>query len=212
MSTFGLMIDRIDDELDRGGTLTSQIEKAIKTAIAAYERRRFWFNEARSVTFNTVDGQEFYTGSDQSAIPTLLEIDRIKLTISGSDQIDLERVPYSELEHDSSSLTVDEGQPTSYAYYGQSLRLYPIPDAAYAVRVSGVSELATLSATTDTNAWMTDGEALIRCRAKRELLTHVIRDSESAREMAEAESAELRSMIQANNARSSTGRVCATEF
>ena len=211
MSTFGNMIDRIADELDRTD-LTTQIQKAIQTAIDRYERKRFYFNEARSLTFNTVDGQEFYTSSDASDIPNLLFIDNVKLTVSGSDKIDLERVPYSELEHDSSNLTVDEGQPTSYAYFAKQLRLYPIPNAAYAVRVSGVFSLSDLSATADTNAWMTDGEALIRSRAKRELLTHVIRDAEGAQAMAQAEAEELQSLIQATNARSSSGTITPTEF
>lgn len=211
MSSFGAMQDRIADELDRTD-LTSQIQKAIQTAIDRYERKRFYFNEARSITFNTVDGQEFYTSADASDIPNLLMIDNVKLTISGSDKIDLEPRQYSELEYLSNNTTTDEGQPTAYAYYGKQLRLYPIPDAAYAVRISGVFPLADLSATADTNAWMTDAEALIRSRAKRELLTHVIRDAEGAAAMAQAESEELQSLIQATNARSSTGTLLATEF
>ena len=211
MSTYGELQTRIADELDRTD-LTSQIQKAIQTAIDRYERKRFYFNEARSITFNTVDAQEFYTSADQSDIPNLLMIDNVKLTISGSDKIDLDPRQYSELEYLSSNSTDDGGQPTAYAYYGKQLRLYPIPDAAYAVRVSGVFSLADLSATADTNAWMTDAEALIRSRAKRELLTHVIRDAEGAAAMAQAEAEELQSLIQATNARSSTGTLLATEF
>jgi len=211
MTTFGTMKDRIADELDRTD-LTNQIEKAIQTAIDKYQRKRFFFNEARSLTFNTVDGQEFYTSADSSDIPNLLYIDNVRLTVSGSDKIDLERAQYSELEYFSSNTTPDEGLPTSYAYYGKQLRLYPIPDAAYAVRVSGVFALSDLSATGDTNAWMTDAEALIRSRAKRELLTHVIRDAEGAAAMAQAEAEELQSLIQETNARSSTGSIVPTEF
>jgi hypothetical protein len=211
MSTYLEMQTRIADELDRTD-LTSQIQKAIQTAIAFYERKRFWFNEARSITFNTVDGQEFYTSADQSDIPNLLTIDFVKLTISGSDKVNLDRSSYQELEYWSSNLSTDEGQPTAYAYYAKQLRLYPIPDAAYAVRVSGVFSLATLSADSDTNAWMTDAEALIRTRAKREILTHVIRDLEAAGVMNQVEQEQLKSLIEANTFRSSTGTILATEF
>lgn len=211
MTTLGTMMDRIADELDRSD-LTSQIQKAIQTAIDRYQRKRFFFNEARSLTFNTVDGQEFYTSADSSDIPNILFIDNVKLTISGSDKIDLERRQYSELEYDSANSTNDEGQPTAYAYYNKQLRLYPIPNSAYAVRVSGVFALSDLSATADTNAWMTDAEALIRSRAKRELLTHVIRDAEGATAMAQAEAEELQSLIQETNARSGTGAIYPTEF
>jgi hypothetical protein len=94
----------------------------------------------------------------------------------------------------------------------KQLLILPIPDAAYAVRVSGVFALADLSATADTNAWMTDAEALIRSRAKREILTHVIRDAEGAAAMAQAEAEELQSLIQETNARSSSGFIVPTEF
>jgi hypothetical protein len=86
MSTYGEMQTTIADELDRSD-LASQIQKAIKTAIKKYQRKRFFFNEARSLTFNTVDGQEFYTAADSSDIPNLLFIDTVKLTISGSDKV-----------------------------------------------------------------------------------------------------------------------------
>lgn len=211
MTTYGAMQDRIADELDRTD-LTTQIQKAIQTAIEKYERKRFYFNEARSLTFTTVDGQEFYTSADATDIPNLLFIDNVKLTISASDKIDLDRADYSELEYLSTNSTTDEGQPTCYAYYAKQLRLYPIPDAAYAVRVSGVFALSDLSATADTNAWMTDAEALIRSRAKREIFTHVIRDVEGAQAMAQAEAEELQSLNQATNARSSTGTILPTEF
>jgi hypothetical protein len=59
---------------------------------------------------------------------------------------------------------------------------------------------------------MTDAEALIRSRAKREILTHVIRDAEGAASMAQAEAEELQSLIQETNARSTTGTILATEF
>lgn len=211
MTTYGAMQSRIADELDRTD-LTTQIQQAIKTAIAKYDRKRFFFNESRSVTFSTVDGQEFYTSADASAIPTLLFIDNVKLTISASDKIDLEPRSYGELEYLSTNSVTDEGQPTAYAYYSKQLRLYPIPDDAYPIRISGVFALSDLSASADTNAWMTDAEALIRARAKREVYTHVIRDLEGAQAMAQAEAEELQSLNQATNARGMTGTIFPTEF
>lgn len=212
MTTLGTMVDRIDDELDKGGTLTSQITKAIKSAISHYEKKRFWFNEARLTGLVLIDGQEFYTSADNSNIPNLLYIDTFKVARSATDKWPLDRMPFEEMDHISDNGTADEGQPTSYAYYAKQIRLYPIPDASYSAVVSGVYALADLSLTTDTNAWMTDGEALIRARAKWELYTHVIKDKESANDMAEAEAKALAAMIDANNARSSTGRILPTQF
>ena len=59
---------------------------------------------------------------------------------------------------------------------------------------------------------MTDAEALIRLRAKREILTHVIRDAEGATAMAQAENEELQSLVVASAQRSGTGTIRPTEF
>jgi hypothetical protein len=59
--------------------------------------------------------------------------------------------------------------PTHFAYFKQQIRLYPIPDAVYTVGLSYIYRFTTLSADGDTNAWMTDGEEVIRQSAKRRL-------------------------------------------
>lgn len=211
MSTFGVMQDRIADELNRTD-LTTQIQYAIKTAIKVYDKQRFWFNESRSFTFSTVAAQEFYTSSDNSDIPNLLAIDTVQIAITSTDKYLLQRVPYEQIEAISSNGTVDQGQPTWFAYYNKQIRLYPIPDAAYTIRVSGHWALTDLSLTTDTNNWMTDGEILIRSRAKRELYTHVIRDLDGAAAMAQAENAELSALRIASSMRGSSGLVAMTDF
>ena len=211
MTTYGIMQDRIADELNRTD-LTTQIQYAIKTAVKVYDKQRFWFNESRSFTFSTVANQEFYTSTDNTDIPNLLAIDTVQIAISSTDKYLLERVPYEQIEAISSNGTVDAGQPTWFAYYNKQLRLYPIPDGVYTVRVSGHWALSDLSATSDTNNWMTDGEILIRSRAKRELFTHVIRDVEGAAAMAQAEDAEVRALRAASSMRGSSGLVNMTDF
>lgn len=205
------MQDRIADELDRAD-LTNQITRAIKTAIAFYERRPFYFNEQRTISFATIDGQEYYGSAEDSDIPNLLSIEHLKIAETASNKYDLERKPFEELAAYSSGTTEDEGKPVWYAYYGKQIRLYPIPDASYSIYGAGIIALADLSATTDTNAWMTDGEALIRARAKWDLYTHVIKEVESAQLMKAAESEELRSLMAATSARKATGRILPTQF
>jgi len=205
------MQDRIADELDRAD-LTTQIQRAIKSAIAHYEKQRFWFNESRNISFATVDGTEFYGSSADSDIPNLLYIDNLRVAITTTDKYDLERKPYQYLDSISDSITADEGQPTCYAYYAKQIRLYPIPDASYSIYGSGVMLLSELSATGDTNAWMTDGEELIRSRAKWDIFTHVVKDLESAGVMKSVEKDELKALIEASTSRNATGRVCPTEF
>lgn len=210
MTSLGTMRDRIADELDRAD-LTSQIEREIKSAVAYYERKRFWFNEKRT-NFATVNGQEWYTSTDDSDIPYLLTLDIAKIALSSSDKYELELMPYADLEAVSFGEAEDEGQPTQMAYFQKQIRLYPIPDASYSVVLSGIFALGDLSASADTNAWMTDGEALIRARAKRNILRNVIRDPELANEIAQEEAEELRVLVEATTQKKKTGRLMPTNF
>src|SRR5215831_18404121 len=58
--TMGFMIDRIDDEMKRQGTINDRIQIAICDAIDIYAQERFRFNETFTTTFLTVGGQQNY--------------------------------------------------------------------------------------------------------------------------------------------------------
>lgn len=210
MSNLGTMRDRIADELDRAD-MTSQIEREIKSAVAFYERKRFWFNEQR-IDFPTVASQEWYTSADDSAIPNLLTLDIAKIAIGATNKYELELAPYAELEFASDNGAADEGQPTSLAYFQKQVRLYPIPDASYSVVLSGIFSLGDLSASADTNAWMTDGEALIRQRVRAMIYSNVIRDPELANEARGIEREELAALVSATTLKKATGRILPTTF
>lgn len=177
---YGSIQARIADEITRSD-LTSQIKLAILSAVAFYSRKNFYFNETRSDTFSTVASQEFYTSSDAAFIATMYEIESIVLTLSTSWRFPLQRQAWETLEEWSINSTLTSSQPESYAYYGQQLRLYPIPNGVYSCRVSGTKLLtpSPLSADADTNAWMTDAEELIRARAKADININVIRDPDA---------------------------------
>jgi hypothetical protein len=77
-------------------------------------------------------------------------------------------------ELESTEVSPAEGQPTSYTYYNQQIRLYPIPNDAWDVTVSAHIKLeAPVSDDETFNAWMTDAERLIRARAKLNLSRNV---------------------------------------
>lgn len=180
MSDYGTMQNRIADEIARSD-LTTPIQRSIISAIQHWQRHRFYFNESRTVTFNTVASQEFYTSSDNAYIPTFADIDAVTITALGS-RMDVDKRPYHELEELSSTTTLI-GIPIYYAYYGQQLRLYPIPDGVYPVRVSGLQRLDNVSLSADTNVWFTEAEALIRARAKIILALDVLKDADEARRL-----------------------------
>lgn len=211
MATYGAMKTRIADELSRSD-LASQIALAVLSAVQFYERRRFYFNEGRSGTFLTVAAQEFYTSTDLSTIPDLVSVDSLRLTISSTENYTLTKRAYEELDEINTGGTVHTGQPVDWAYYAQTIRLYPVPDAVYTIRVSTVRPLTALSADADTNAWTNDAEDLIRYRAKWDLYSNVIGDVQQATVMSTNEQTALTSLLGVNATRNRTGILVATQF
>ena len=177
MSDYLDMQNRIADELSRTD-LTSQIQLAILSAIQTYRGKRFYFNELRSDTFNTVNGQEFYGSADLADIPNIPDIDSLMFNQSSSFRYPLNKRTWAQLELWSINPTAISGFPTDFCWYGGQIRLYPIPNGVYSCRISGTIRLTPdpLSDNTDTNAWTNDGEELIRQRAKGDLNINVMRD------------------------------------
>lgn len=208
MSTFGTMTSRIADEMLRSD-LTSQIQSAIQSAIRHYSGTRFWFNEATATTADgfgpTASGTEYYS------LPTDFQaVDTITATIS--DVYQLVPESFNEIDRIQQSASYHTGQPWKYAIYRQMLRLYPIPDGTYTLRINYVKSLTALSADADTNAWMTDGEELIRCRAKRDVYIHVLEDQRMAEAMSKLESDALAQLRGRTAQRSTPTRIAATSF
>jgi hypothetical protein len=203
MSDYGTMQSRIADELIRSD-LTTQIARAIQSAIRHYSRERFYFNEAQW-TSPTVASQRMY------AVPSdLVDVDMIKIRVQGFDY-ELLRRDWNYLENVDTSPTYT-GQPTDWAYFANQFRLYPVPDAVYTLTLSGLSTLEALSESDDTNAWMVEGEELIRARAKWDLCTSVLMDPASASLMKAIELDALGSLKGRSNVRLSMGRVRPDNF
>lgn len=162
MSDYGTMQARIADEIS-DDALTSQIQKAIQSAIKHYERTRFYFNQKVASTFTALAGQEYYDGTDLADIPNLIEIDAASYQL-GSSWLPIDAVPFETIENCQTGQVV--GPPQFLAYYAEQIRLYAIPNQSYPIRMAYHYRLAALVDDTETNAWMTDAEELIRQRAK----------------------------------------------
>jgi len=175
---------RIGREIRRPA-LTTQIDEAIVTAIGAYAGTRWAFNERRDVTFATIASQEFYGTAAHASIPLLRKLDYAKVYVGGT-AYDLKPSDPSTMEDLSDSAT-NTGQPSEYVYYAKQLRLYPVPDAVYTVRLAGQFVVAAPASDSEAdNPWMIDAERLIRSRAKLELCVHVTFDQIMAQAMGEA--------------------------
>ena len=187
MTTFAIMQARIADEIVRDD-LAAQIKNAINQAINTWEGARFVFNEKRYL-INTVNGTEYYdlvsptlllsSGAAVGTGETVLELDSITCTVNN---MPYPLTPRTQQWFDRYATlpTQFKGQPDSYGIYNNQIRLFPIPDKAYPLNLSALARLSPnpLTADADTNAWMTEGEPLVRQQAKYILYRDVIRDAE----------------------------------
>lgn len=212
MSTFGTMKTRIADEIVRDD-LSSQIGAAIITAVSLWAPTRFGFNEKR-YSLTTVASTEYYamstlTNTDASATATgekLLEVDSFTLTYS-NQPYPLDQQTQQWMDREQANASQYTGQPCAYAIFSDEFRLHPIPDAAYACTISGLAQLGTLSAEGDSNAWMTEGEALIRAQAKILIYRDVVRDTEGLAIARDALAEALDPLKRRMSAKAFTGRI-----
>lgn len=173
MTTLAIMKDRIAREIRRPG-ITTQIGEAINTAIEFYRGQRLFMLDRDSVDVPLVIDQASYTVSDDANIGLLERLDYLHL-VWGSQTFNLAR--RSPEWMDTASLNgQSSGQPFTYSWFAQAIRLYPIPNIAdMSMRMSGQFHVAAPTDDNATgNAWMVEGEQLIRCHAKYELYTHVL--------------------------------------
>jgi hypothetical protein len=200
MSTYGTMRTRIVDEFVNESITTAQINNAIQSAIKHYERKPFWFNTKRG-TFATVAAQETYAAAANADIPYIVQINSMSID---SPKVNLLGVNDDDIEDMQDGDVTD--QPRLYAYFENKLRLYPIPDAVYTVRMNYTCKFAALSADADTNAWVDECEEMIRQAAKRILCTDILHDDAMAERYASLERVAM-SAIQAEDRRRRSRKV-----
>jgi hypothetical protein len=193
MTTLAEMVTSITREIRRyDADWDARIRAEITRAIRFYQRERFWFNETRLITFNTVALQEFYTGDDQADIPNLLAIDYVTLT-ENTNVYDL--CFADPRNHDTNDLNIAPNRPVEYSYFQSQIRFWPIPNNIYPIRINSlIRRAAPADDAEEDNPWMVDAEELIRSRAKRNLFLHAMGDDEQAASMKAAEDEALRSL------------------
>lgn len=202
---------RIANELGQRTDLPNEIAFAISDAISFYQNERFIFNESRDITFSTVAGQEFYGAAASAAIPTLWSFDYLILYLGSIPWPVKRRTPLEVEILNNNGLVA--GQPYNFAWYNKQIRLGPVPDAVYSMRVAGrINFAAPASDAEANNPWMIDAEKLIRSRAKYELALNVTQDTEMAQIMAAQCTEAFDQLKGAANRLTGTGEISPTQF
>ncbi len=191
MSTAALLRQSIADELNRqpseliGSPSLSVglvILRCINEAIRHYESMRTSWGEIRDYTLaTTVAGTRYYSLS--SSAQQFLSVDSLKLIYSDS-YIKMNKRSYEELDEKDRRVSGSQGIPQDFTTYAKQLRVYPVPNGAYDLLVSGLvrprltsltgsytgtgssSPTSTASHNNRTGGWYDHGASLIKARAK----------------------------------------------
>lgn len=182
--TFSNLVTQIADEIDdTTGEYSGQIQASVLSAIRWCEREVYYFNETRDVTFQTINGQDWYDAADNSNIPTLIRVVEAYCERSDGRRYRMRRVTPEELEllSDNSAST---GEPYAWTYFGQRMRIYPIPDAEqYTIRLQlGPYRIAPITGPNDSNVWTLEAFDMVKARAKYLMYKDILKDATLAAE------------------------------
>lgn len=204
MTTMAEMIAEIESDTERSDT--DAIRNKIKAAIRAYQKRRFWFNESRDVTFHTVASTEVY---DFATIgQEFYALDGVFLTVD-SQTVELERISYASME----GADTQTGVPSAYAYVNRALRIWQSPNDIYTIRLTGHIKVAEPASDAETdNAWMVEAYDLIMAHAKSELYAHRWEDPANAAMQQTIVREKLRDLTFATQDKVAPGYLEATDF
>jgi len=200
------MRQRIADELNRlpseiigspSLTVEMVINREINSALKHYESiRTSWSDVKEEFLASTVNGTRNYSLSSG-----VLKIDSLKVKYNNS-YIILTGTTWDEMEEQDRQITGSLGIPQDYVRYGNSLRLYPVPNQSMSILMSytkraaltsltgsytssaSVTPTSTASHNNRTDGWMAHGEELIRLRAKAAVQINYLRDAAALAEAA----------------------------
>lgn len=212
-STFSDLILQIADEIDdTTGEYSSQITAACYGAIRYCERDVYYFNETRDVTFSTVAGQQWYGAADNANIPTLVRVIEAYCERADGERSRMGRSTPTDMGLVSDN-SASQGEPDCWTYFGQRIRLYPIPDQAYTIRLQlGPYRLSTITNVSDSNAWTMEAFDLLKARAKFILYKDIIKDAVLAAEALNDYEDQHRALKAETSRRNGSGCIRATAF
>lgn len=184
MATLAELKEDIAGDIDdTTGEYSGAISKAVNKAIRYCERETYYFNETRDETFITVNGREWYGEGDNVNIPTLVHIEKVYCEDASGQRTEILRYRPSDIELLADN-SASRGEPYCYTYFGQRIRLYPIPAATvYTIRLQlAPYRLTALVDDNDSNAWTTEAYDMIVARGKYNVCKDTLKDPNMAAE------------------------------
>lgn len=206
MATLAATVTRICDDLSRPeDEIGGVVEREILSAINHYSSTRFAFNERTIQT--TLSATTSYSFgallSNTTDVEDILKIDQVKVTVNGSRTLTLEEENWMRLNA-IDQMNLSSGNPDFFAIYNRVMMVYPTPNIELPTEIAAHVLLPTLTST-DENAWLTEGEELIRSRACRMVCARKLDDFEKAQMFMVLEAEALRELTRRGALVQSTG-------
>lgn len=163
------------DDIGAGAESEGALNQAIADAIEFWSDELFWFNKAGAIvsaTVSTVAGIGFV------ATPAAIRI-ADKVVHDGGE---LRKFALDQIEG-----ATETGTPKAWAANGDTLQLWPIPDAAYTLTVFGTAQIDAPVTDADETVWTNEARSLIAARVRFLLYRDTWRDVEATQLAAQAE-------------------------
>lgn len=200
MATLGDLKTRVITEVNRddlADDLATLLSTYIDRSIEHYANSRFWFNETTSTAFMNI-------GNQYQPLPGGIRVvDEVYIVI-GNVRYRMTRREMDEIE---SLYSVPmTGQPTDYAIFGDSIRVWPTPSTAWEIIWLTITDVTPLTDDTSSNYWTNEGVDLIDARTRYLLYRDALRDNEGANAAKVAEDEAYANLKGQTNRRIGVGR------
>jgi hypothetical protein len=119
-----IILDTDRDDLGPGGELAQALTDAIADAVEDYADQLFWFNLQTGAVGTS-------GGTATVALPAGMRL-ACKVSYLGCS---LEKIPLGDMEG-----RTETGPPCKWADDGDTIHLWPVPDAAYPLSVFGIAD------------------------------------------------------------------------
>ena len=198
MPTLAETVTRILDDLSRPSDELGDIAKReILSAIGYYESSRFTFNERilnATLSATSVFAFSALVANDPE-VEDIWSMDQVKVLYS-TRYIDVNLLPWSRLFEMTNNTTTTANFPDYYATFNRTMYVYPVLTANIQAAIPAHVKLVTLDGITNTtNAWLTEGEELIRSRACRMICQRKLDDFEKAQMFKQLEDEAYKGML-----------------
>lgn len=190
MTTLGQLIDLIADDINRSD-LDTQILQAINDSIDILNTKKVWYTQTTAnVTLSA--GDTIITTSEN--LPTDIKSIRFMKTTINSDTYPVTEKDITEVENLNGGTTT--GDPVHYAWWANSLYIYPEPESANVLTIYYNKSYPAISDTASTNDHITYATNYLRDNAEALLYSRVLKNSHEANERASFANKHLNDLLQ----------------